>query len=87
MEREQVAAGFVVQLGRYLQHRRESIGLSRDELALLAGIEIEWLICFEEGALQCSPGVSLLERLAIVFEVTPARFLEDFKAWQQINGT
>lgn len=87
MEREQVAAGFVVRLGLYLQHRRESIDLSRDELALLAGVEFQWLENFEEGRLQRSPGVSVLERLAIVFEVSPAQFLRDFKDWYHGSGT
>ena len=40
---------FVVELGKLLQHRREALGMTREELAERAGIRYDVIQMYEEG--------------------------------------
>lgn len=62
-------------VGRYVAVRREQLGMTPDDLALLAGVSLSLVSSFEDGTLLVSPGVSVLERIAMALELKPHQMM------------
>lgn len=86
MGKDSVADSFVVQLGRYVHELREERGMSPDELAILAGVSLDFVNQFETGTLLVSPNVSIIERLALALDMPHQELVHGFREWKQING-
>lgn len=75
MARDRVVRDYAFAFGRHVQRLRNAAGMARDELALLAGVSLELVASLEEGDVLYSPGVSVVERIAIALEVSPSELL------------
>lgn len=78
------ASTFVTRFGAYLELRRIKAGLSRDDMAILAGVSYDDLLRFELG--EGDPMVSQIDRIARALETTGAKLVRACELWMASFG-